>query len=140
MPERKGGIGPNTDGPGPPSHVCPSPSFPVMQDDSWQQNRAAFLISARLYPETSPRGRGGRLELVSDTRPPEFTICHVKLQTCQSQDFLQFYFQGQMLRRGGIPQQGSVVPIPATLPRKTSEEDGHIIVSLFFFFLGRSTF
>lgn len=41
---------------------------------------------------------------------PEFTICHVKLQTCQSQDFLQFYFQGQMLRRGGDPTAGERCP------------------------------
>lgn len=54
---------------------------------------------------------------------PEFTICHVKLQTCQSQDFLQFYFQGQMVRRGD-PTAGEHFPSPTTLPLKKSQRGG----------------
>lgn len=67
-----------------------------------------------------------RAELTSDTGDPLsffFFICHVKLQTCQSQDFLQFNFQGQMASRED-PTAGDHFPSPATLPTKSQGRSG----------------
>lgn len=47
----------------------------------------------------------------------------MKLQTCQSQDFLQFYFQGQIVRRGD-PTARERFPSPATLPIKIPQGRG----------------
>lgn len=56
----------------------------------------------------------------------------MRLQTCQSQDFLQFYFQGQMARRGD-PTAGERFPRSCHTshndPRGgVQRSEGHIIV------------
>lgn len=84
------------------------------------------LISPHIHTSIRRRERDRGREAWTRFRhllSPEFTICHVKLQTCQSQDFLQFYFQGQIVRRGD-PTAGEHFPSPTTLPLKKSQRGG----------------
>lgn len=75
-----------------------------------------------LCPEKRGRGRE-RWTHFRHLPSPEFSICHVKLQTCQSPDFLLFYFQGQIAKRGD-PTAGEHFPSPAILPTKIPKGEG----------------
>lgn len=87
--------------------VCTQPRISVGGDES----EAAAGREARGRARTSFR------HLLS----PEFTVCHVKLQTCQRQDFLPFYFQGQMARRGDPTAGGSFPQLCHTSHRKINK-------------------
>lgn len=87
--------------------------FSVWCEDGLKQQFGPFNS---LCPEKRGRGREG-LTHFRHLPSPEFSICHVKLQTCQSPDLLLFYFQGQIVRRGD-PTAGEHFPSPAILPTK----------------------
>lgn len=98
-----------------PGPVCKHPPAIASPDEPGDRQQESTSVG-----EEESEAEVGR-ELSDNWPSPEFTVGHVKLQTCQRQDFLPFYFQGQMARRGD-PTAGEHFPSSAThFPWKNKE-------------------